>query len=282
MNDDFDDMLRSRLQHSEPVGPADATQVLNELRPTMRRARIRRSVAVGAATLSFLGAGGIGVAAVATSLGAQQSEVDVFDSGVQLPAPSPTTATAVEHGEEASDDLPTSHEGVNDPPDTSAGAPTSTAPDEPVPADASSTGAPPHTDPSTTQSSTDDDPPATSAPQQPPLVTSPTSIAPPSTPPSTTPATTQVPPTSTTTTTTPTGQWTILSNCGSIGIAYSGSSISLTGTQPAAGFVPDVKNAGPETVEVGLADGAAECEIKAWMDAGVLRLDVDNHDEDDD
>ena len=80
----------------------------------------------------------------------------------------------------------------------------------------------------------------------------------------------------------PSGQRTIQSNCGSISVSYSGSSITLNSTQPAAGFAPDVKNSGPGEVEVGFSNGDDECEIKAWVDAGELRTDGDNHEGDGD
>ncbi len=92
MNDDFDDMLRSRLQQSEPTPSSDAHSVLGQLQPAMRRARIRRTVAIGTATLSLLGISGIGLAAVTTSLRQESSELDILIEGDRLPAPSPETS----------------------------------------------------------------------------------------------------------------------------------------------------------------------------------------------
>ena len=60
-------------------------------------------------------------------------------------------------------------------------------------------------------------------------------------------------------------------------VEVTGNATRLTGTEPLAGFAVDVKNDGPEEVEVGFADGRDECEVKAWVTQGVLQTFVDNH-----
>ncbi len=57
-----------------------------------------------------------------------------------------------------------------------------------------------------------------------------------------------------------------------------GGTVSLTSTQPNPGFAVDVKNDGPTEVEVGFAGGDNECELKARLVGGELKVTVDNHD----
>ena len=69
----------------------------------------------------------------------------------------------------------------------------------------------------------------------------------------------------------------ITSSCGVVTVGFSGDSVILLGTEPGSGFEVDVKNAGPEQVEVGFAGGDDECEVKARMHSGQLTYSVDNH-----
>lgn len=287
MSDDFDDILLSRLQNAEPAGTGDAHQVLAQLQPAMRRARIRRTIAVGGATLSVVGISVLGLAAVTTSLREDPAEVDILRDGDPLPETSPqvsttevnarnnqdaesqpdgtppaaSTTSTIAPSTTAETTVPSTTSPIAVPRETSA--PTTTA--GPAVSVAPTTSADPSTQPTT--------PASTSAPSTAPASTSPPSTSPPTTTATTAPSTTR-PPAS--------GQQTINSNCGSISVSYSGDSITLTATQPAAGYTPDIKNAGPSEVEVGFADGSGECEIKARMDDGQLRTDVDNDDGEDD
>lgn len=287
MSDDFDDILLSRLQNAEPAGTGDAHQVLAQLQPAMRRARIRRTIAVGGATLSVVGISVLGLAAVTTSLREDPAEVDILRDGDPLPETSPqvsttevnarnnqdaesqpdgtppaaSTTSTIAPSTTAETTVPSTTSPIAVPRETSA--PTTTA--GPAVTVAPTTSADPSTQPTT--------PASTSAPSTAPASTSPPSTSPPTTTATTAPSTTR-PPAS--------GQQTINSNCGSISVSYSGDSITLTATQPAAGYTPDIKNAGPSEVEVGFADGSGECEIKARMDDGQLRTDVDNDDGEDD
>lgn len=296
MSDDFDDILLSRLQNAEPAGTGDAHQVLAQLQPAMRRARIRRTIAVGGATLSVVGISVLGLAAVTTSLREDPAEVDILRDGDPLPETSPqvsttevnarnnqdaesqpdgtppaaSTTSTIAPSTTAETTVPSTTSPIAVPRETSA--PTTTA--GPAVSVAPTTSADPSTQPTT--------PASTSAPSTAPASTSPPSTSPPTTAaPTTTPTTTAT--TAPSTTRPPaSGQQTINSNCGSISVSYSGDSITLTATQPAAGYTPDIKNAGPSEVEVGFADGSGECEIKARMDDGQLRTDVDNDDGEDD
>ena len=60
-----DQFFRSQLS-GRPVS-GDADFALNSLKPTMKRARLRRQAAVGAMTVALVGMGGAGVAAVSSS-----------------------------------------------------------------------------------------------------------------------------------------------------------------------------------------------------------------------
>ena len=60
-----DDQIRGALTRGEPSFTAHST--LQQLRPTMQQARLRRRVATGAATLALLAGGSAGVLAVATT-----------------------------------------------------------------------------------------------------------------------------------------------------------------------------------------------------------------------
>lgn len=295
MNDELDDLLRSRLQKSEPTVSSDAHHVLAQLQPAMRRARIRRGMAVGTAVISLLGVCGIGLAAVTMSTRREPSEVDILIDDERLPEPTPPT-TALEPTEiEEGRDKDLDDEQTATPTPLPASTPTTLAHGAPATiGPTTSTTLPRQATPvSTMETPNDNDNDGTtsvsSAPvtQPAPPTTSPTPTTdPPSSPASTTPATTVRPATTmpATTAPTPSGQRTIQSNCGSINISFSGSSITLTDNQPAAGFASDIKNSGPEKVEVGFSDGTDECEIKAWVESGQLRTDIANHDgaEDDD
>ncbi len=76
------------------------------------------------------------------------------------------------------------------------------------------------------------------------------------------------------------GQQTVQSNCGSITVTWTGANISLTATQPAAGFSPEIENAGPEEIKVKFDNGDAKCEIEAQIEAGTLVTEVENDDGD--
>ena len=270
MTDDFDDILRSRLQQSESTGTTDAHSVLGQLQPAMRRARIRRTMAIGTATLSLLGVSVVGLAAVTNELRGDPSDVNILREIDTLPEPAAQTSTTEPTDREETTDDPVDEE-QRATPTTTLLASTTTAAETTVP---------PTTDLPTATTRGGAMPSATTAvPVVQPTTPPPTpNTDPPVQPATTTPATTSPP----TTTPTPSGQRTIPSNCGSIGVSYSGSSITLTSTKPAAGFAPDVKKSGPGEVEVGFSDGDDECEIKAWVESGELRTDIDNHEGDED
>ena len=268
MTDDFDDVLRSRLQQPVPTAPADAHNVLGQLKPAIRRARIRRGVAVSAATLSLLGVSGVGLAAVTTSLTQEPSEVDILIDGNLLPEATAQTSTTGPDTDETEDSSGEEQTGTA----ISSAPATTVARSDSTTTTAAPTRSVPTGNPATPGTTSATDPPSSA-----PTTTRPTSPATTTAP--LAPETTTAPPI--TLPASPT-QRTIQSNCGSITVTHDSNSVTLTGTQPGPGFAPDVKNSGLEEVEVGFENGDAECEITAWVESGELRTDVDNHEADED
>jgi hypothetical protein len=145
-------------------------------------------------------------------------------------------------------------------------APVSTTDDETLPTIATT----PRRD--TTSAPDKSTPTAPAPPSAPATVPSPTTTTPAPTSTEATPTTTVV----ATTTVPESGERVITSSCGTVAVAYEGTTVTLVETQPASGFGVDVKNSGPEEVEVGFAGGDIECQIKAEMEAGQLVVDVED------
>ena len=98
--------------------------------------------------------------------------------------------------------------------------------------------------------------------------------------PSTTAPTSTVPTTSTgdgssTTAALPTGNETIDSTCGSIEVSVEGSDLSLAGVDADPGYEIDVKEQGPEKIEVSLEGPSGHCEFRAEIRDGALWSEVD-------
>ncbi len=271
MTDDFDDAIRSRFQQPSSTSSGNAQAVFDELRPAIRRARIKRSLAVGTATLSVLGLVGLGAFAVSESVAEDPTELDILIEGDPLPdvAPAPSTTEPERDNAEPTGTATTS---TTTPPPTTQ-APTTTAPEAATPITAE-----PQPTPEPPAQPTPDQPTSTSSP-----ATTASSIPAPTSPPNTTTPAPTVPSSSTTSSTAPSttgapasGQQAIQSNCGSITVSWIGETISLIATQPVAGFSTEIENDGPEEVRVNFDDGDAECEIEAEIEAGTLRIDVKN------
>ncbi|MGK0274794.1 MAG: hypothetical protein ACI9N0_001175 [Ilumatobacter sp.] len=279
MNDDFDDVLRARLRHSAPAASSDAQNVLGQLKPAMRHARIRRGVAIGTATLSLLGVGGVGFAAVTNSLSQKSSELDILIDGEPLPEPTSQISTTTPDTDQTADDRSREEQtnvvtAISSFPTTTMESADSTT--TTVAAAASSPPTPTVASAGPTQQEPTDNPappgtnsvPATTTEQPVPATTTEQPA----------PATTTAPPT-TQSTPAPQVQRTIQSDCGSITVAQSNDSVVLASTQPNQGFLTDIKKSGSDEVEVGFDNGDAECRIKVWIEAGELRTDVENEDD---
>ncbi len=90
-----DDKIRGALTRGEPSFTAHST--LQQLRPTMQRARLRRRVATGAATLALLAGGSAGVLAVATTQNTPTLRTVPGDESEQsAPATAPTAPQRIE------------------------------------------------------------------------------------------------------------------------------------------------------------------------------------------
>lgn len=124
------------------------------------------------------------------------------------------------------------------------------------------TGSTSSTSPETTTTVREADAPPTSSPA---TVTGavPTTAATPPTPTSTAPPT-STPDNSTTSTTAPSAEErTFSSDCGSVLVSINGSQVTLISVHENPGFTPEIKNAGPESVEVSFTGPDSECEVHA-------------------
>lgn len=74
------------------------------------------------------------------------------------------------------------------------------------------------------------------------------------------------------------GPTTIDSDCGSIVVSVSGSSVRLEDVRPDPGRSADVKSSGPRSIEVSLEGDGDHCELKAWAMDGELMTEVERED----
>jgi hypothetical protein len=277
-----DQFFRSQLS-GRPVS-GDADFALNSLKPTMKRARLRRQAAVGAMTVALVGMGGAGVAAVSSSRA----------------TPTLQTSSAPAETRSATESSEPSYvaTGTNEADDGGSSRGVDAVGGDGEPSQSSVT--PASSDTQTSSEVSDSSIPAVSAPGQPavaspagttvpsaptvtiaaPVVPPFTTAAPvvPSAQPATTPTSTKASAGATTTPTSAAGEEAITSSCGVVTVGFSGDSVNLLVTQPGSGYEVDVKNAGPQEVEVGFAGGGKECEVKARMQSGQFTYSVDNHD----
>ena len=260
-----DDFLRSQLSGGSTPGAADSALV--SLKPSMRRARRRRHLAIGAMAAALVGVSGAGVVAVSSSRPAPILQTSSAPEEVSRApessdptqgATSTDVATSLgaepEESEEVEDETPASSE---------------------MPASSEASVSP------SSDASVPEQQPASSSPGASlPTGPAPTTVASvvPSSRPETTTTSTEAPAGSTTSVAPVSGEETIASSCGFVTVSFFGDAVSLLSTDPASGFAVDVKNAGPQEVEVGFAGGDAECEVKARMQSGQLSYSVDNHD----
>jgi hypothetical protein len=236
-----DDQIREALTRGEPSFTAYST--LQQLRPTMQRARLRRRVATGAATLALLAGGSAGVLAVATTQNAPTLRTVPGDESEQS---APVTASTVPLRAEAPLLSPVSTPVVDDPyPETSAVVPEveTIAPDDanspaPVPAPA------PDPAPATTT------PPAPAAP---PTTAPPAPVLP-------TPAVSQ----------------TIASDCGDVLVSIENGTVRIVSITARPGYESQVSDGGPNSIEVVLRSADGSCELHAELKSGALDVEVQN------
>jgi hypothetical protein len=237
-----DDQIREALTRGEPSCTAHST--LQQLRPTMQRARLRRRVATGAATLALLAGGSAGVLAVATAQNAPTLRTVPGDESEQsAPVTSSTTPLRTEAPVVSS--VPTSVD-VDPDPETSAVAPEvdAIAPDEensPAPA--------PSPAPNPAQATT-----APPLPAAPPTTTAPPAPVPP------TPAVSQ----------------TITSDCGDVLVSIENGTVRISNITTRPGYQSEVSDGGPISIEVVLRGADGKCELHAELKSGALDIEVQN------
>jgi hypothetical protein len=238
-----DDILRRALHR--PTEPISSYQVLQDLRPTMRRARNRRRATVVATAALLLAGGGAGVLALTS----------VPDS--------PTVRTTS--------------------PDDENGAFVSTLPPVREPRDVSDADTPREQDPpSTAAAPIPIEPPAgeeaseasetgnaTPAPDSPP-VTAPSDKTPSEAP--TTAATPEppAPPPAA-----PTSQ-VLNSTCGDVVVEIDGRTVRIASIAPLPGYTSQVATDGPETVEMKFLGTGLSCEVHAELHASGLEVEIQN------
>lgn len=250
MNDD--DVLRRAL--GRPTEPMSSYQALQELRPTMRRARNRRRATVAATAALLLLGGGAGVLALTS-------------------APSPSTirtTPADENGAIISTLPPVSAPRVaaeTDTPDDPAEPTTAPAPIvvEP-PATARADGEQPG-DPVTPEAlPTPGDPMVTpTADEQPPAMPT-TTVAPepiaPAAPPQPAEPTAQV----------------LTSACGDVVVEIDQGTVGITSITPLPGYTSQVSTDGPESVEMKFVSAVDGCEVHAELRPSGLDVEIQHSD----
>ncbi len=265
MSEELDDLLRSRLRAAAD-SPTKARVTLDELRPAMRRARRRHHAFVGALTLGTVGLSAVGAVVVGSALQTPDATSVVTSDGDPLPqvpdngsAPTATTGTS------------TSDPEIRIPSDTGASDPatTTTLVVGPLPTMPPITTTPPRP---VTTAPLGTSPNTPGVAPQPPASTATTVPEPATAPPPTTPTTTS--PTTTTTNPPSSGQRIVSTSCGSATIDYDVTTVDLVTVNAASGFSADVKNDGPEEVEVSFTDQDRDCEIHARMSSGRLVVEV--------
>lgn len=252
MTDD-DDILRHALHR--PTEPVSAYHVLQDLRPTMRRARNRRRAGVGAAAAVVLLGGGAGVFALtsASLSPTVRTTPPSYDNGAAATLPPVTQPRDVAENELFDD--PT--------------VPT-------VPA------APAVTEPSTTVVPEDVDQTEAAVPAPPtpervpnPAAPTPTPAPPPAPAPPpepVSPAPAPVAPTS----------HVLSSSCGDVVVEISGGTVRISSMTPLDGYSPRVATDGPESVEMKFIGAEDSCEVHAELKASGLDVEIQNSDHDDD
>ncbi|HYN32452.1 MAG TPA: hypothetical protein VES40_07495 [Ilumatobacteraceae bacterium] len=249
-----DDRIREALSRGEPSFTAHST--LQQLRPTMQRARLRRRVATGAATLALLAGGSAAVLAVTTTQNAPTLRTLPSDESEQS-APITASTTMVPTKAPNLSSVPTSV--VVDPePETSAVAPEV---EDAGPQDANN--------PAPGAKA----PVPTPAPKPLPATTAPPPPAPPPPAPPTTAPPTTAPPA---TVAAPAVSQTIASDCGDVLVSIENGTVRILSITARPGYQSEVSDGGPISIEVVLRSAAGKCELHAELKSGGLDIEVQN------
>jgi len=264
-----DDQIRQALSTGTRLPSARRT--LEQLRPTMQRARRKRTLAASATAVTLLVGGGISVAALSTtnrpSTTRSVAGEAAFPVATLPPVPSTTVVIVAPDA-----DAPL----VQPPPEpmgSTTGAPTLV--DDGVAARVEETPAPPPTSsaPASGATPTTAPPPAVAAP--PPAVVAPPSVAaPPSAaapqpvveaPPVVEPA----PPPAIAT------AQTISSRCGDVVVSVDSGELRIISISPQPGFAERVSDDGPTSIEITFrGSDESRCEVHAELEHGELDVEV--------
>jgi hypothetical protein len=235
-----DDQIRGALTRGEPSFTAHST--LQQLRPTMQRARLRRRVATGAATVALLAGGSAGVLAVATTQNTPTLRTVPGDESEQsAPGTASTTPRRTEAPALSSVPAPV----IEPDPETSAVAPEvkDIAPEDP-------------NSPAPVPMPAPDPAPATTAPPPPAAL------------PTTAPPAPVLP--------TPAVSQTIASDCGDVLVSIENGTVRISSITTRPGYQAEVSDGGPISIEVVLRGAEGSCELHAELKSGGLDIDVQN------
>jgi hypothetical protein len=254
MNDSGDDLVRDRLRNSIPLR-AESASALDELRPRMVRARTRRRRAQAVASVVGAGAIVLGGLLLAGRIGDTATELDVaglpdgskavVDGEDQTPVAPPSTTDVdgpVEEASESQQPAPTEIESTTVAPAITVAPTTSGSKSTATTSEVVTTDQPNTTEPETTtsQATTTTAPSTTTSVQASEIVETP---------------------------------------CGTLEVEIVGSGIGLIATNPNPGMSVDVKNAGPEQLEVSFEGEGQHCEVIVENRDGEVWSEVDEEDE---
>jgi hypothetical protein len=248
-----DDLLRRALR--EPAEPVSSYRVLQDLRPTMRRARTRRRAGVGAAAAILLAGVGAGALALTSS----------------TPPTVRTTPASDENGA-AAPTLPT----VPEPDDGSEGEALVVEP-TPVTVTAETvapvTQAPPTPSPASEDDEQPEMPGTSPMPRSPAAVPAPTAT--------TTPPPTGAPPVAPPPATAAPTSHVLTSECGEVVVTIDGQTVRIASITPLPGYSSQIETNGPESVEMKFRGADRTCEIHAELKSAGLDVEVQASGDDD-
>ena len=255
MSDEIDDLIRRRLQGSIPRH-AEGLSALGDTKPAMIRARRQRQMQTGLASVALLAVVGLG--SMLTIFTADTPGDNVIADAPDVPiiqapiAPSPPTTSG----------------------DLAVAPPPITA-ESPIASDETETSltAGPEQDESKDDPVTEDTAQPDDEPEQDNEPDSPSSTSPPTTNAQTDEqgSSTVAPTTSNAST-----ERTLRSNCGTVIVEAEGTNVSLVETNPLSGYSTDVKNDGPESIEVSFDGSRGHCELHAEFEDGELEIKISN------
>jgi hypothetical protein len=246
-----DDVLRQALH--APTEPISSYRVLQDLRPTMRRARNRRRATVGATAALLLAGGGAGVLALTSAPVSPTVRTTYYgdENGAIV-----STLPQVSEPRHVSDaDTPGEQEAVP----TTAAAPIPIQPPASAPASEDQPEAP--------------EAPETTAKPGSPGATPPSDELPPTTPATTAAPAPVAPPQ-------PAGRSSqvLTSACGDVVVEIDEGTVRITSIAPLPGYTSQVSTDGPESVEMKFLGTGDGCEIHAELESTGLDVETQQSD----